>query len=201
MARPPATPEQRREQRQKIRQAAVDLYAEEGPSGISARAVAAKAGVSQGTIYRYYASLGELMRSLWVEPLREANQRLEKTAGEIDDPVERIRALLLGYLEFALDQPEVYRGGPMYVRPQSAPNPDQHSPERAPLYRLMVEAIDEGRAQGRIDVADSGRTVELLWAGLHGAIALPINADIYELTPAASTGPEMIDLLVNALFD
>ena len=60
MPRPALTEEQRRETRRQIRQAASDMYAENGLSDISARAIAKRAGVSVGTIYSHFANLTDL---------------------------------------------------------------------------------------------------------------------------------------------
>ena len=101
MPRPAATPEQRERQRRRIRQAASEIYAENGPLGVSARAIAQRAGVSTGTLYSYFANLPDLMRSLWMEPVTEAGRELEAVAKAHRSPVKRIQALLTGYVEFA----------------------------------------------------------------------------------------------------
>ena len=90
MARPRATEEQREAQRQRIRAAAREIYESSGGAErVSIRRVAARAGVSQGTIYSYFTDRTELLRSLWLEPVQEASRGLERVAAEISDPVER----------------------------------------------------------------------------------------------------------------
>ena len=70
MARPAASPEQRDRQRGRIRRAAAEVYAENGLLGVTARAVAQRAGVSTGTIYSYFDGLQGLMRSIESETAR-----------------------------------------------------------------------------------------------------------------------------------
>lgn len=199
MPRPRATPTQRNAQRQRIRRAAAEIYAEDGADALSVRSIAARAGTSQGTIYSYFTNLAELMRSLWAEPVAEVGRQLEQLAESIDDPVERTRALLSAYLDFASSHPEVYRGAILFVRPSTAPTPDVQPLEELPFFRLLAAALDEAAHHGRLRSNDSRRTAELLWSGLHGAIALPINIDLYAVTESNVLASEMIDLLVDAV--
>ena len=76
MARPAATPEQRARKRFLIRDAAAELAREVGPAGVTIRKIAERAGVSVGTVYKHFGSLTDITRSLWTEPVAEANQRM-----------------------------------------------------------------------------------------------------------------------------
>ncbi len=193
MARPAASPEQRELQRQRIRFAASELHQSEGISAVSIRAVAKKAGVSPGAIYSYFSSLSELMRSLWLEPVAQANRRLEAIAASIDDPFERIEALLNAYVDFALSEPEVYRGAVMYVRPTAAPEPEVAPIDEVPFHALLVAALES------LGADDAALSAQLLWASLHGALALPINVEIYELDDPERLARAMVERLMLSL--
>ncbi len=199
MARPRATPEERSEQRERLRRAAVEIYRIEGASGISVRSVTQRAGVSAGTLYSYFDGLADLMRSLWFEPVERAGAALATIAEAHPDPVDRIRALLIGYAEFAWANPEVYRHAVMYVRPLDAEPPAAEPADALPFHRLLVAAVVEARDTGRIDISDAIVTSQVLWAGVHGAIALPINIDRYDLESGDVLVEEMIDRLVSGL--
>jgi AcrR family transcriptional regulator len=199
MARPPATEEQRERQRGRIRAAAVEIYRETGIAGVSIRAVAARAGVSQGTIYSYFTNRATLLRSLWIEPVGRAGRELEELAATIVDPVERLRAILEHYVEFALGNPDVHRGAMLYVRPSSYPQPDPLPIDELTLFRLLAETLQELDAAGRLDADDPRLTAELMWAAVHGALGLAINSDVFAVTPAAQLAPPMIDLIIGAV--
>ena len=199
MARPAASPEERARQRRRIRRAAADVYAEDGIHGISVRAVAKRAGVSTGTIYSYFSSLQELMVSLWRQPVAQAERELEAVARSHRDPVPRLIALMETYAEFAFSNPDVYRGAILFVRPASLPKP-----ERQPLYelafpRLLRAALEEGQQRGEIQAGDLDEMTQLLFAGLHGALALPVNVDRYEVASQQELAPAMIRTLLNAV--
>lgn len=199
MARPAATDEQRDRQRARIRKAAADVYAKEGVLGVSVRAIAARAGVSTGTLYSYFANLQELMQSLWMEPVAEANRQLEAASRTHPDPIERIQALLTTYAEFARANPEVYRGAFLWLRPEPLARSEVLPLEDLPLYRLLCDALREGQRQGRVRRGEVGEMAQLLWAGLHGAFALPANIDRYEISPAETLAPAMIRALVRSI--
>lgn len=199
MARPRATAEQRQHQRARIRRAAADIYRDGGLPGITARAVSERAGVSTGTLYSYFANLEELMQSLWGEPVAAMNQELENLVMEHSDPVARIRALLEAYVQFALDQPEVFRSAVLFVRPASSPKPDVAPAEELPFYRLLVGAVAEAQSVDRIGPGGSSSVAQVLWAGIHGALALPINIDRFAVQPQTELAPNMIESLMASI--
>jgi len=198
MARTPATPEQRLHLRNKIRDAAVAVYAEQGVAGTSARAIALKAGVSVGTLYSYYSSLPDLMRSLWAEPVEEEFERLRAVVKENADPLKRIHALLNGYLSFALDRPDIFKSAFLYVRQDNIP---QSPPPAAALefHALLREAVQEGQAAGEIKPGNSAHIAQQMWAGVHGALALPVNVEGLEFGPAEEMATRMIKTLMDAI--
>lgn len=199
MARPPATEEQRQAQRHRIYLAAREIYEETGIDSISIRGVAARACVSQGTIYSYFANRSELMRSLWLEPVTKVGRQLEQLAAATPDPVERIRSLLLAFIDFAVGNPDVHRGAMLFVRPASRDQPDVSPPEELAFYRLMLEAVTELTESGGLALQEPALAVELLWAAVHGALGLAINTDIYDLSPADVLAPKMVDLLMRSV--
>ena len=194
MPRRPATESQREEVRQKIRSAAKTIYRDKGVSGISARAIAVSAGVSVGTIYSYFGDLQTLMQSLWLEPLDRINAELQRIAEAQDDPIERLRALMRAYLDVATDNPELYRNAFMFVRPSQLETPDQDAMDSVTFIVLIRDALLDGQNSGRIRSGSVDQMAQLIWAGLHGCIALPINFD--RIAMVGDAGPQMIDMLI-----
>lgn len=199
MARPRASVEQRKAQRDRIQRAAAEIYREQGLGAVTVRAVSERAGVSAGTLYRYFENLEALMQSLWIEPVAEVNRRMEKEVADLDRPLDRIRALLDGYVRFARDQPDVFKGAVLFVRPSTAPTPEVESLEELPFYRLLVGSIEEGQATGEIIDGDARTMAQLLWAGVHGALGLPVNIDRFQVLPASELAPAMIDQLITGI--
>ena len=192
MARPKASPEQRAEVRRSIQQAAVELYRAEGLGGVSARAVAKKAGVSVGTIYSYFGDLTGLGQSLWEPQIARLEDELRKVAAQHDDPMARIEALLRAYLAFGIEQSELYRNALMFVRPTSAEQPEKQPVSEFAFPSLLKAAIEQGQADGTVIAREPEALVQILWSGVHGALALPVNMDRLAL---ASAGEQVDDTL------
>ncbi len=177
MPRPPATQEHVDAVRSKIRHAAVDLYREQGLNNLTARAIAVRAGVSVGTIYKHFGSLSELARTLWQGPVEKFEQGLAATAARYQDPLERIKALLEAYLSFARKNADLYRGTFLFVRPPNQDAPPRTQATASVFAKLLIEALEEGQQAGQVLAGDAQVQAQTLWAGLHGVIALPVNLD------------------------
>ena len=199
MARPFSTPEHREEIRRTIRSAAAELYRHDGLSAISVRRVAQKAGVSVGAIYAHFDDLAGLMQSLWMGQVERQNARfVERTSG-CEDPLQRLRILLDDYLRFGIENAELYRNAFLFVRPGSHPKPVAAGLETQVFSRLMMAALCEGQAQGRVVAGDPGRLAQVLWSGLHGCLALPSNLDRLAFAPAADIAQQMTEALMRSV--
>ncbi|MEL6861739.1 MAG: TetR/AcrR family transcriptional regulator [Pseudomonadota bacterium] len=192
MARPKASPEQRAKVRQSIQQAAVELYRAGGIGAVSARAVATKAGVSVGTIYSYFGDLNGLGQSLWEPQIANLEAEFPALAARYDDPIARIEALLRAYLEFGIEQAALYRNALMFVRPSGQDKPERQSVDAFAFPTLLKAAVEEGQAAGAIADGDPVILAQLLWSGVHGALALPVNMDRLDLLPTV----ELVDLTI-----
>ncbi len=199
MARPKASPEQREEQRSRLRQAAADIYNEEGIGAVTVRSVCKRAGVSTGTLYSYFSNLEALLQSFWIEAVDRANRRLDTIIAENPAPPSRVRALLQAYVDFAFTEPEVFRGAILFVRPASAPTPPTEPAEALPFYRLLRDAIEAGQSGGDFRAGDADTMAQVFWAGIHGALALPIHMDRYQVKPVGELAPAMVDALIATL--
>ena len=201
MARPKASPEQRAEVRQSIQQAAVELYRAEGLGGVSARAVAKKAGVSVGTIYSYFGDLTGLGQSLWEPQIARLEDELRNVAALHEAPLARIEALLRTYLNFGIEQSELYRNALMFVRPTSADQPQKQPVSERAFPSLLKTAIEQGQAQGKLVTEAPQALVQVLWSGVHGALALPVNMDRLALAPTAQMIEQTVAGLMRSIRD
>ena len=175
MPRPALTDEQRRANRHKIRDAAARLYKKNGVTNVSVRAIAEQAGVSVGTVYAHFGSLSELLQSLWREPARRLVQEMEQLAQDISTPPEQLAALLRAYVNFSVEEPQVFRSAFLFVRPESlAP------PERVPLaddrfFRLFSQAISSGQRDGAFRPGEPDTLAQMVLSAVHGVLAMPVN--------------------------
>lgn len=196
MPRPKASEEQRTEIRKRIQNAAADIYRAEDISAISARSVATKAGVSVGTIYAHFGDLASLMRSLWTGHVERQDSKFRALAKSVKDPVERLKALLREYLIFGHDNPALYRGAFMFVRPESHDAPKAEPMETYSFPALLIETVHDGQITGQFRDGDPEIFAQILWSGLHGSLALPVNFDRLAVKPTKDLTCEVIDALL-----
>lgn len=199
MPRPSLTEEQRREIRHSIRSAAAELFAENGMKDISARSVAKAANVSVGTIYAHFGSLTGLMQSFWKEPVRRLLKEMTVLAEQEADPLLRLKKLSTAYIAFAIQEKSVYRGSFMFVRPESHEKPEKTNLAEDQLFSLFQNTVAECQQAGIVRSGDPNELTQLLWSGMHGAIALPINVDRLALAASDQMAPKMIDVLLEWL--
>lgn len=197
MPRPALTDEQRDIARRTIRRAAADLYKNKDQKEVTVRAVAERAGVSVGTIYSYFGSLTGLMQSLWKEPVKRLIAELEEIASQHSDPRNQLRALFEAYLDFAHDQRPTYRGAFMFVRKEALKKSEQVGLADDRLFGLFKAAVIAGQEAQQFKSGDATQLTQLLWAGVHGAIALPINLDRLALDTPEQLAPAMLDVLLD----
>jgi len=205
MPRPALTVEQRDELRKRIRDAASRLggsqdvnYADvHNNSNISIRKIAKEAGISVGTFYTYFDSLADLAQSMWSEPVRELELRMSSDFEKTEGAVNKIRMLLEHYVRFSKEFRSVFRGAFLFVRPEGAHKPDVLSLEETNFYSLLCNAMEEGQRTGEFVNFEVREVAQTFWAGIHGALALPINLDRYKFDSSDAIAASMIDALLS----
>jgi AcrR family transcriptional regulator len=175
---------EREEIRARILDAARELFATEGYEHVTMRRIAEAIEYSPTTIYNHFEDKDDLVRALCEDDF----SRLLQVFREEDppaDPVEWIRRLARAYARFGLELPNHYRF--MFMTPHKRENHCPPSPgdQSFEMLRIAVKmAIETG--QFRPENIDT--VSQVLWASLHGVIALLITLprDLWPMVPAAA---------------
>lgn len=199
MGRPAQSEAQRAEMRERIRQEAFELFKQGGFDAVSIRAVAARIGIVPSGIYHYYKNRNELVQAIWYEPARDATVRMLSMAARTTDPITRIEKALRIYIQLAFEHPEIYREAFMFVRPKSEHPPPRQPMDRLDFHNVLKTSIEQAQADGRIRTGDASLMAQILWAGLHGALALPTNIDRWAYAPSDQLVEEMLNTLMSGL--
>jgi AcrR family transcriptional regulator len=168
--------QQRDDLREKILDAARELFVQEGIEQVSMRKVGEKIGYSATTLYNHFPDKDAMLRAICETDflaLREGFERINK----ITDPLERLRTLGLAYVQFALKHPSHYRL--MFMTPHIhgmeldchnmwKGNPDQDA--YAFLKANVAAAI--GAGYFRAEYLDPDLVAQIMWSGVHGVVAL-----------------------------
>lgn len=166
------------ETREKILDAARELFIEHGYDAVTMRKVAERIEYSPTAIYVHFADKEELFHELCNEDFAKL-AAVFQSANVPTDPIERIRAIGRLYIDFGLHYPNHYQL--MFMTPHGCVEltDDDHeirgNPERdayAFLKLTVQQAMDDGRF--RHELIDPELVSQTLWAAVHGVISLKI---------------------------
>jgi AcrR family transcriptional regulator len=163
--------------RDRILEAARELFVEHGVEATTMRAIAARIEYTPTAIYHHFRDKDALLEELCYRDFRALAAALWRI-GEIADPLERIRRMGLAYVEFALTNPSQYRfmfmthTGHEYTDMSRV---EKNNPEQD-AYGFLVGSVEEGLRRGlfRPEFQDAHQLAQLLWSGLHGLVSLYI---------------------------
>jgi AcrR family transcriptional regulator len=89
---------------QQILQAAEDLFYERGFDATGVDAIAEKAGITGGAIYRHFSSKDEILAVLFDHAIDTV---LEQLSAPTDDPEHDLRSLVEAHVTFAMKHPKL----------------------------------------------------------------------------------------------
>lgn len=134
--------------RQKLLDAAEQVFAELGWHDASIVKITEAAGVSQGTFYLYFESKQELFEELVRELNRQVRQAMSAGAGKGTTRAERERGGFRGFFEFTAAHPALYR----VIRQAEFVSPA--------LLHEHYGRIADGYVEGLREAMDAGEVVE-----------------------------------------
>ena len=190
--------------REEVLAAARAIVLEEGYAALTMRKIADVIEYAPGTIYLYFESRDAIAFELCRRGFEALYDALSPVAS-VADPEERIRELGRRYVTFGMENPETYRlifmEDPNYASALfEEQSEDPHSPGMRSL-GLLVSAFSEARQQQRlkVDVAPDV-LAEMIWASVHGIVALKISYDRFPRAQADELLDAQTEVLLDGLF-
>jgi AcrR family transcriptional regulator len=195
---------ERAETRQRILDAARDMFVRHGYEATTMRAIADRIEYTPTAIYHHFRSKEALLTELCntdFRALAAAFQRIER----IEDPIERLRRIGEAYVAFALDHPMQYQL--MFMTPHPNVNDERAAVRGDPsedAYAFLRATCADVIATGRLrpEFNDPDELAQMAWSPLHGLIALQIakqDDDWIEWRDVRRTGPRMSDALMRGM--
>ena len=136
--------------RERILDAAVRVFAEQGFYHAKVAQIAQLAGVADGTIYLYFKSKDDLLISLFEDRMTEVNAQLREALDSARGAVERLKRVIrmhLALVEQNLPMAEVIS---VELRQSSKFVKEYANPKFVEFLRLIAGAIADGQEHGEL---------------------------------------------------
>jgi AcrR family transcriptional regulator len=169
---------EREETRTRILDAAREMFVAEGVEAVTMREIAKRIEYTPTAIYHHFRDKQSLIGELVEGDFLAFSRAFQKTA-VIADPVERLRAAGVAYVEFGLTHQSHYRV--LFMTPELAAKKTEvltahrgHVGEDA--YAFLRQTVAEGIEAGRFrsEYKDPDMLAQMMWAGVHGIVSLHI---------------------------
>lgn len=179
--------------------AAQAIIAREGLTGLTVRSVAARMGVSVGTIYNIFSGLEELVALVNGETLDALHAALA-AAPVTGRPEHDLHVLLDRYLAFIAERKSSWNLLFEEQLPEAKDAPAWYRDKIALLFALLARVLAPLFPPDRKE-EELGRAVRLLWIGLHGVWSLNARAQLSLVTdePLDAVAHGMVDIFLSGL--
>jgi AcrR family transcriptional regulator len=135
--------------RQRLLRAALELYTTIGFRATTTPAIAARAGVAEGTIYRHFSGKEHLLNEVYRGAQRWGTGLVREPAtAAAHSAAERLRQIGQRLLDAAVEDPSLAR---MLLRTREEQHLDERSRESAREFRIALqEVVAGGRNEGEV---------------------------------------------------
>ena len=144
------TDQQRREKRERIIDAAVEVFAAKGFRSARIADIARRAGVADGTIYLYFRNKEDILLSVFEEKMDLLLQDLRDAIDRFDEPYLQIRAYARHHFSQLQRQPALAQVFQVELR-QSHRFLREYRPEKLWEYLgVFAKIVEAGQASGKL---------------------------------------------------
>ena len=162
----------REDLKNEILQAAKSLFTEKGYEATSIRAIAEKIEYSPATIYLYYKDKNEIVHALHRDGFRLLVSHFE-VLNTVSHPFERLKAMGRAYIQFAMQNPDVYKLLFIMEEPlKHVANCFEEWDEGDRAFDILRKTIIECQAEGYFKNMDNTLLAFTIWSTMHGLCTL-----------------------------
>ncbi len=170
--------------RERLLLAAQGLIEEGGYGAASVMAIADRAGVAAGTLYRHFASKEELFVEVFRSVCGREERAMRTAAAELGDgaaAAERLQHVLATFAQRALGNPRL--AWALIAEPVDPLVDAERLAYRSRYAALIAEGLNAGIASGELPAQDTALTAAALVGGCGEALVGP-------LSPVGGRGPD-----------
>ena len=162
--------------RERLCEVAARLFVERGPEGFHMRELASQLRVSAMMPYRYFKDRDEILSVVRARAFRRFADQLEIAHATEGAPVAKSAAVGRAYVKFALEEQTNYRLMFDISQPPEKTLPELEIQERRA--RALMSAHVHMLVQVGTFEGDPDLIARVLWAALHGVIALHLSGKL-----------------------
>jgi AcrR family transcriptional regulator len=170
--------------------AGIELARESGPDAIVLREATRRAGVAPNAAYRHFASRQDLLMAVRAYALSELAIAMETEMAALNEEPGSagfargcLRAVGLGYLNFAHAQPGLFRTAFSVPLDDGAnPNPERAGRSGLNPFQLLGAALDRLVEAGILATERRQGAEYLAWSAVHGLALLFTDGPLRSLT-------------------
>ncbi len=180
-------------QRDAIVAAAIAVLTEHGYRGCSVAAVAARAGVATGTVYKHFASKAELVGEVFERVVSGEVAAVAAAAAIPGAPAERVVAVLETFAGRALKVPRLAYA--LLAEPVAAEVDAKRLEFRRAYQDIIAGVVADGVRTGALPPQDARITAAALVGALGEVLVGPLSA----VEPEPDTVPALVTFTLRAL--
>jgi len=152
--------------------AAREVFLEKGFEQTSIRSIAQKIEYSPTTIYLYFKDKDAILYALHLDGFSILNNRMEVLTN-VQDPLERIKAMGRVYLQFASEHPDYYDLMFVQKSPMKALNEKEEKwLEGKGAFDGLKYSIQQCMDNGSLPFSNAESGAFLIWSTMHGMCTL-----------------------------
>ncbi len=179
--------------RRALLEAGTDLAREGGPDKVMLREATRRAGVSANAAYRHFADRDALLGHVVSIAQARAADVISATIAGVPDGMPpgdraraRFRAVGVGYLRFAMDEPGLFRTAfAVPVDLSRAASADAAGSAGRTPFQLLSDTLDEMAEAGVLPESERPGAELLAWSAVHGLAMLALEGPLRDLPPGA----------------
>jgi AcrR family transcriptional regulator len=194
--------------RRSLIEAGVALAREGGPDAVVLREATRRAGVSPNAAYRHFADRAELVDAVSDAAQGAAAAAIEAElagvaeASDLASAQTRLRAVGIGYLRFARDEPGLFRvafGVPGNL--DRAFEAEKAGPGGTSPFGLLAGALDDLVRVGGLPAERRPGAELLAWSAVHGLAMLVLEGPLHELPDdvRVMAGRRLVEMVVRGI--
>ncbi len=164
------------ELRERILVAAKSLFLEKGVEKTSIRNIADRIEYSPGIIYHYFRDKNEIFHALHQGGFLQLMEKMQVLAS-VRNPMERLKAMGSIYINFAMENPDMY--DLMFIK--EAPldhvfnSEHDHWKEGGGTFNYLRLTIEDCIKAGHFKGHDAEAVSYMIWSTVHGMVSLNIR--------------------------